>query len=76
MPTGQEKNLIQSKLFIYFYSLYILPPKQWNHTFPHGPHRSNLLSIPSSAFSACFWLVDVYKIIYQQPFETSVRIVG
>ena len=35
-------------------------------------HRSHLLSIPSFAFSACCWLVAAYKVVYQQPFKTSV----
>jgi hypothetical protein len=40
--------------------------------FPHDPHRSHLLSVPSCAISAWFWLVVVYKIVYQQPFKASV----
>ena len=47
------------------------PPKQTLH-FPHRMHRLHLLSICSSTFSACFWLVVAYKIVYQQPFKGSV----
>ena len=44
-------------------------PKTMESHFLHSPYRSHFLSVPSSAFSACFWLVVAYKIVYYQPFK-------
>ncbi len=44
--------------------------------FPHGPHRLHFLSIPSSALSACFWLVVAYEIVIQQQFKASVYFIA
>ena len=41
--------------------------------FPHGLYCSHLLSVPSYAVSACFWLVVAYKISDQQPSKANVH---
>ena len=39
---------------------------------PRAPPRSHLLSVPSFAVFACFWLVVVYEITDRQPSKASV----
>jgi hypothetical protein len=42
------------------------------HYNSNSQHHSHLISVPSCAVSACFWLVVEYEIVYQQPFKASV----
>jgi len=70
-----EKKIIT---FIHNRCIYYLPPltcnipKMMESYFLHRPYHSHFLSVPSSAFSTCFWLVVAYKIVYHQPTKASM----
>ena len=52
--------------------LITISPETMVFHLPRAPPRSHLLSVPSFAVFACFWLVVVYEITDRQPSKASV----
>ena len=82
-PRQRWKEFIQlckpaENFFIHNGCIYYLPPltcnvpKMMESHFLHRLYHSHFLSVPSSAFSTCFWLVVAYKIVYHQPTKASM----